>query len=125
MRKLYHREILWKENFDRDALKLVWSAKRLSKHIMEDYIHNDNIDEKHKYTLKGLSKVFNEIKFENKGYLFEVEEEDGRVIKAVYRISYDEEKDICLVFRYGKIATAWVNFKNDKHFTLDKSKYVC
>lgn len=120
MKKLYHKEVYWKDNFDKDSMKLVYSVRRLSKHLME---HLNNADEKHEYDLKGISRAFNAIKGENKGYIFEVEEEDGRVTKAVIRVEYDSKKDICLVVRHGIIATAWVNYKNDKHFTLDKTKY--
>lgn len=122
MKKLYHKEVLWKNNFEKDAMNLVWTVRRLSYHLLQ---HLNNADEKHEYTLKGISKAFNEIKYNNNGYLFEIEEENGIVTKAVYRIEYDDKKDICLVIRKGLIATAWVNYKNDKHFTLDKTKYVC
>lgn len=122
MKNLYHKEVFWKNNFEKEALDLVFTVRRLSYHLLE---HLNNADEKHEYTLKGISKAFNAIKFDNKGYLFEVEETDGKVTKAVYRVQYDNDKDICLVIRKGLIATAWVNKKNDKHFTLDKTKYVC
>ena len=122
MTKLYHKEVFWKDNFDYDAKMLVYTVRRLHPHLMK---HLKNPDAKHTYTLKGISKAFNLIRAENKGYLFEIEETNGIVTKAVYRVEYDNENDICLVIRKGIVKTAWINKKTDNHFTLDKSKYVC
>jgi hypothetical protein len=45
--------------------------------------------------------------------------------KVLVRTSYDNKKDICVVCNpyNGKVITLWTNYKNDKHETLDKSKY--
>lgn len=122
MKNLYHKEVFWKDSFDKEAMLLVYSVEKMSFHLLQ---HLNNADEKHEYTVKGLLKALYEIKTNNNGYLFEVEEENGRVTKAVYRTKYDDRKDICIVIRKGIIVTAWINYKNDNHFTLDKTKYVC
>ena len=62
-------------------------------------------------------------------YLYEIEtRHKNYLIKAVLRTSYDDNRDINIVF--GKrdnnklmVKTAWLNKKTDKHYTLDCSKY--
>lgn len=54
---------------------------------------------------------------------FEVEVEDNKIVKCVVRTRYDDNKDICIVFRYGIIITAYLDDINDNHETLDYSKY--
>lgn len=125
--KLYHKEVFWKKYFDREALKLVQKVteSELSSHIKKERLENP--DEKHPYDFNGLSKAISRIKNGENAYLFEVAEVNGIVLKAVYRVTYNNEKDISVVIRKDKdrvfIVTAWVNYKNDKHFTLDKTKY--
>jgi hypothetical protein len=59
---------------------------------------------------------------------FEVEVEkavDGKILvtKYVVRIPYDKNRDISVSIRGNKIITAWLNFVDDVHHTLDLSKY--
>jgi antitoxin component of MazEF toxin-antitoxin module len=55
----------------------------------------------------------------------EIEVEDGRVVKSVYRASYDDEIDMVIVVQPdGFVKTVWFNMKTDKHKTLDRSKYT-
>jgi len=65
------------------------------------------------------------------GYLFEVETDDyDRVVKFVIRIPYNDRYDCVSVFRTTDdsskllMVTAWLNDKDDKHYTLDKTKYT-
>lgn len=59
----------------------------------------------------------------------EVGMEAGRVKKVVVRTSLDQKNDVIYVLIPGPSAwlvkTVWINEKNDKHKTLDRSKYVC
>ena len=51
--------------------------------------------------------------------------QDNEVVKQVWRQPLDEQRDIVLVVnRGGFVRTVWVNLRNDKHGTLDKSRYV-
>lgn len=59
--------------------------------------------------------------------LIEVEFDIDRdeVCKQVWRQALDSKRDIILVMgRGGFVRTVWVNLRNDKHRTLDRSKYV-
>lgn len=48
-----------------------------------------------------------------------------KVVKQVWRTSYDSMKDLSLVIMFsGKVKTVWLNMKNDLHKTLDLSKYT-
>lgn len=60
--------------------------------------------------------------------VIEIETSVKRVEKIVMRGGYDDNRDIVLVVipqRNGSfyVKTAWLNNKNDLHFTLDVSKY--
>lgn len=116
---LYHAEIYFKPNFIQDALTLAKSVKKLSDHEEK---HLASTDKKHNYTREELFLCWRKI-LNGEGFLFEVEEKFGEVTKAVYRVSLNENKDISIVIRKGVIITAWINSKEDNHYTLDCSKY--
>lgn len=60
-----------------------------------------------------------------KAKLIEVEVEHGRAVKRLCRISLDDRRDLVLAIMAGGIVkTVWVNLKNDKHRSLDKSRYA-
>lgn len=47
-----------------------------------------------------------------------------RVLKRVYRLPHDDSNDIVLVVQPdGLVRTVWLNRKNDRHATLDRSRY--
>lgn len=47
------------------------------------------------------------------------------MIKGVYRTVYDKKYDLIIVMTYDrKVKTVWLNDINDKHSTLDESKYT-
>lgn len=118
---LYHRDIKWKKYFDIQSLELIKTVKRLSNHLWN---HIDNPNKKHEIDLKKLYLIVNEIKRLTKVEPFEVEiNDDGEVIKCVIRTNYDENKNISIVFKQDFIVTAWLNDKNDKHYTLRRDKY--
>jgi hypothetical protein len=119
MNKLYHREVYWLDSFDSQSLTLIRSIERLSNHFYE-HIESGN----HRYDIKvrQLYFIIKEID-ESNCRPFEVEVEDGKVVKCVIRLKYDDEKDISIVVREGFIVSAWLNNKCDNHLTLDRSKY--
>lgn len=52
---------------------------------------------------------------------------DGETItRALYRMDYDEGRDLCLVIEPNtrKGITVWLNEKTDTHATLDKTRYA-
>ena len=118
---LYHREVFWKDNFDEDSARLIKSAYRLSKHL-KDYLDNDN-SERRKFDLDGIMGTIEYLKRMDSVESFEVETENEFLTKCVVRVSYNERKDICIVFRKGLVVTAWLCSKDDTHKTLDKTKY--
>ena len=60
------------------------------------------------------------------GKVIEVGMENGRVAKILFRFTYDDTLDMCIVLIPGKwfAKTVWYNESNDLHTTLDRSKYV-
>lgn len=121
--RLYHRKVCWCESFDRLAKELF--NKNYSYHL----IHHDS-NAKHDINFKKLDMIINELITNNRDYyLYEVEtRHKNYLIKAVLRTSYDDNRDINIVF--GKrdnnklmVKTAWLNKKTDTHTTLDVSKY--
>lgn len=61
----------------------------------------------------------------SKAKAIEVEIKKGAVTKIVYRTKYNTECDLIMVMsRDCSIRTVWLNKREDKHTTLDESKYV-
>lgn len=56
----------------------------------------------------------------------EMEFVDGKLYKAVVRTHHDQKHDLALVVLIDgfRVKTVWLNRKDDKHQTLDHSKYV-
>jgi acid phosphatase class B len=81
-------------------------------------------------TMRELDRIIDEL-IDNKRcyFLYEVETQaKDEITKCVLRTSYDLDRDISIVFATSKdgkniVKTAWLNDKNDRHFSLDKSKY--
>lgn len=60
-----------------------------------------------------------------KATLIEMEVIDNVMVKGVYRIEYNELYDLVLVItNFRVVKTVWLNSKEDKHATLDESKYI-
>ena len=57
--------------------------------------------------------------------LFEIEIENGVVVKMAVRIPHDREHDVSIVFNThnGFVRTIWLNKKSDVHKSLNMSKY--
>jgi hypothetical protein len=58
--------------------------------------------------------------------LIELEVSNGKPVKGVFRQPMDQDNDLVIVvlFNNNLVKTVWLNQRTDKHFTLDKSKYV-
>lgn len=58
--------------------------------------------------------------------VIEVEVVGGKFHKALFRMSHDDERDVCVVvlLNESRAKTAWVNLRSDEHRTLDDSKYL-
>lgn len=119
---LYHNEVFWKDNFNADSAKLIKTVSRLSRHL-RDYLQYSDA-ERRDFDLNGIFNITRELKKMDSVQAFEVETEKGKLTKCVVRVSYNDKKDICLVYRYGLIVTAWLCNKDDTHKTLNKSKYA-
>ena len=92
-----------------------FAVQHLNKYDYKHYLDKDNL-------VKIIKNLHNQTPFE-----VEVSKEH-RILKYVVRTTYDATRDISIVIiPRGDVAfvkTAWLNDKGDKHFTLDKSKYV-
>ena len=61
----------------------------------------------------------------DEGEIVEVEVTDGLVSKRLVRIRATKELDLVLaVLSNGRVTTVWVNQRDDRHSTLNRSKYV-
>lgn len=128
---LYHREVYWKNYFDKESKKIINSIditnpNHISYHLLQHICGND-IDylerRKHNIDIVSLTSQIIGLQGSTSVFPFEVEVNNGHVTKCVVRAEYDENRDISIAFRYRKVVTAWLNNKNDKHRTLDDSKY--
>ena len=57
--------------------------------------------------------------------LIEVETVDNVIEKIVYRVRYDEQRDVVLAILVADwyVKTVWINLTSDMHKTLDKAPY--
>ena len=131
--KLYHIEVYMPN-------KLIEQVNHL-KEVLEDYNYSyhlrlqmeDETDKKH-YIKDEKDFVLALDRTKDKNYLpFEVETyENGETVlvtKYVVRVPYDDKRDITFVIapkgnHQCVIKTAWLNYKTDKHFTLDRNRYT-
>ncbi len=125
MSRLYHKKVFWCADFDLQARALF--NKNYSLHLFEHLLYSTD---KHGMTMRELDRIIDElIEKKRNFYLYEVATTmQNEVFKAVVRTSYDLDRDISIVFGVSKkneliVKTAWLNRKNDRHNTLDKSKY--
>lgn len=89
----------------------------LSRHA-KDRVLTKNID---------INKIPSKLKFRNHDVI-EIEVDETLTLKKiVVRMHYDEQRDMVVVLYTGagvlKLATVWLNYKDDKHDTLDVSLY--
>ena len=137
--ELLHIEVFMPKYILNKALHLeeIVSEYDNTKHFIERY--NDRNNYKHYMTHELMTKALKSIQT-NKTRPFEVEikydnkKQDYIVTKYVVRVSYDDTRDVSFAivpifdmttktFK-GRIKTAWLNSKDDIHYTLDDSKYV-
>lgn len=118
---LFHREVYWEDWFDEASLELVKNLGGFTFHMHEHF--SNTTEARYDYTSKGVVDAILNIR-KQQCKPFEVELINNNITKAVYRIEYDNTRDISIVFRRGFVITAWLNNKTDKHSTLDSSKYT-
>ena len=125
MSRLYHKKVFWHSTFDTLARELF--NKNYSLHLFEHLLYSTD---KHGMTMRELDRIIDEL-IDNKRcyFLYEIETKGkDDIIKCALRTSYDLDRDISIVFATSKdgkniVKTAWLNRKDDRHFSLDKSKY--
>lgn len=73
----------------------------------------------------GLIRIPARINFNNVD-IIEVEIQAGKVFKVVIRMPYNNTCDLVMpiLINGAIIKTVWLNRKNDKHETLDHTKYI-
>ena len=131
MSSLYHIDVFMPEQYVKQSIEhqknlLQKKVVKFSKHMKDHFAspdHKHDIDKAK--LLKCIGNVAN-----NPITPFEVEVENGKVIKIVVRTSYDSIKDVSIAILFKTfdgipfVKTAWLNNKSDAHYTLDTSKYV-
>lgn len=117
---LYHRDLYWLSYFDEQSLGLIKSAKRLSTHLWRYLDKSKN--KRRNIDLAKLYLIVKSINLDN-CKPFEVEVENDKVVKCAIRLPYNDKCDISIVFRDGFIVTSYLNCCQDKHESLNKSRY--
>lgn len=127
VKTLYHKHCYWKKRYDRALSYLVTDYMRVSSHIK--YNTNKWCGHDKVWINRLLAIVYGCANRTKPHLLFEVECEYDtetrydEITKAVIRAEWNEIKDVTVVIRKGIIVTAWLQDKDDKHHTLDDSKY--
>ena len=118
---LYHKDVFWNKKFDVEAIELIKSVERTTRHL-QDRIDSGNANRA--FNTSGVLKAVDNLKTKKSISCFEVETDNNKVVKCCVRTPYNAQKDICLVIRQGVVITAWLCNRNDTHKTLDRSKYA-
>ena len=112
--KLYHKDI----GFPTDVqVPIGHMDLEYSRHAMDEASSD-------KYSIGGVDlPEFIDFQLDN---VIEIEVDNGKILKMVVRVSYDEEKDLVLAIipQNGLVKTVWFNTRGDKHRTLDKWRYT-
>lgn len=123
MTKLFHIEKFMPTPYIEEVKKqqkmLTVNSIVLSRHI-QNHLEGDCY--KHSYDEEGLMTVLGWLK-DNPQTPFEIEVREGKVTKYVIRTAYDLDRDISIAIRGNFIVTAWLNYVDDTHKTLDLTKY--
>ena len=119
--KLYHKDVFMTEDMVKQSSRHYCGELEETQHFFE---RSKGLLDKYVVDEDKFNDVLDEIRHD-KPKPFEVETtDDGQTVtKCCIRANYDEYRDICIVFRENKIITFWFNGVNDKHLTLDRSKY--
>jgi hypothetical protein len=56
--------------------------------------------------------------------VFELQIDNGQIIKIGFRIAFNTKDIIFIISKEKSIVTAWLNNKNDLHFTLNPAHYA-
>jgi hypothetical protein len=140
--RLFHKDVFMPDDVQ-DLVRAYESnmkSYRLSAHLQNHIAYQAQANRSHTYFEDVLIRCLDSIK-DNPQDAFEVElgkdlsifGDDGWYItKYCVRVHYSDTEDACIAIRpqYSDgyvvgnlIVTAWMNSRNDSHFTLDKSKY--
>lgn len=120
---LFNRNVRWSKEFDKICNKLIQRDYVFTEHLLNQLI---NGDEKHNIQINLLHFIIREVLRKQEIKPFEVEVIASKITKFCVRTSYNDKKDVCIVFAVGEqltVKTAWLNNKEDKHETLDKTKF--
>lgn len=123
--KLYHRNVYWKSDFDKQSLELIKGNISFTNHIYS-HLKEENSKKRYYTTYDNLCDIVEYCKglklLDFKPYEVEIDCRDT-VSKCCIRLSYTDTQDISLVFRKNLLITYWINDKKDVHTTLDRAKY--
>lgn len=110
MTKLYHKDICIIEKHKNPCWK---GLLKYTRHAL-NAARNDRY---------GYIELPNQIDYEH-ATLIEVEVDVDDVINQVWRVNYDDSKDLVIVItNEGRVKTVWFNSTSDSHKTLNVSKY--
>lgn len=129
MGDLYHIEVYMPQEYIDSSLssQRTLGTYKFSYHLKKR-LFGDR-DYKHALNNKALVQCINNLR-SSPTVPFEIEVDDGEIVKLVVRVPYTEENDVSIAIQlnssYGcpLIKTAWLNDRNDIHTTLDTTKYI-
>lgn len=115
----YHFEVYFPQYIINDGQNLLKKLKeyplKFSHHSINELLKEYQA-EKIIQRLKEYQLNFNDI--------FEIAVLNNKIEKMGFRISFENKDIIFILSKNNIIITLWTNFKNDKHFTLNKNNYA-
>lgn len=113
--ELYHKDIRLPDNFRLPAasVELAWTHHATKARSNDRY---------------GYVPAYKRINL-REAEVIEVGMEEGRLVHLLLRLRYDGRKDVLLALRPVArspwvVKTVWLNTVNDKHKSLNKSRYM-
>ena len=113
----YHETIYLPYNLVLDSLELAKQTHEFTTHAKSHFK-----DKSHKVNERLVRKALIALEI-NPPNPFEVYTRSNKVIKAVFKTSYDATKDIVFVLTDRNVITFYLNGKNDNHITLNEELY--
>lgn len=143
--KLFHTSVFMPESLMKESMtiqkELSTAYMKMSAHVCEHCEDEQRFrmgmsgheDYKHAYTATELYGILKTLAKEP-GTPFEIEAtknsgNEWHVTKYAIRMKFNDSDDMTIVIRPNDncrtafIATAWLNYHDDNHYTLDRNKY--
>lgn len=128
---LYHVDVYMPKELKKIAKRLFANFRNRSKFNCQHVYSNKDCDKCHSYNVELIQEALLKVNLDDVN-IFEIgtshsitKYPNTHIIKFGVRFPYNDEEDIIIIYNpNGSVRTAWLNYKEDNHKTLDVTKYI-